>query len=95
MHMRDKTVGSILRHGEDGAGRCDTAQRMRSERDQRHIGFGGERARDQDGLAERPAEPFEPADQINGGTDRREIQPVGGTDIAPEYLAEVQGDAEG
>src|SRR6266478_2853539 len=68
---------------------------MRSERYQRYSGLGGECARDKDGLVERPAEPFQPADQIDGGADRREIQPIGSTDIAPEYLAEVQGGAEG
>ena len=50
-----RPVGSIFRHGEDGAWRCDTAQRMRSERLQRHSGLGGECARDKDGLVERPA----------------------------------------
>ena len=57
-------------------------------------GFGGEDARDQDGLVERPAQPFQPADQIDGGADRREIQPIGSTDIAPEHLAEMQRGAE-
>ena len=47
--------GSTLRHREDGAGRCDAVQRMRSERDQRRLRFGGERARDEDRSAERPA----------------------------------------
>jgi hypothetical protein len=48
-------VGSILRHGEDGAWRCDTAQRMRSERYQRDAGLSGECVRDKDDLVERPA----------------------------------------
>jgi hypothetical protein len=48
-------VGSILRHSEDSAWRCDTAQRMRSEWYQRYAGLGGERVRDQDNLVERPA----------------------------------------
>ena len=37
-------VGSILRQGEDRARRRDSAQYMRSERDQRRFGLGGERA---------------------------------------------------
>src|ERR1700742_3062865 len=40
---------------------------MRSERDQRHFGLGSECARDKDGLVELPAQPFQPADQIDGG----------------------------
>ena len=40
-----RPVGSILRHGEDGAWRCDTAQRMRSERYQRYSGLGGRSGR--------------------------------------------------
>src|SRR6476661_8809224 len=67
---------------------------MRSERYQRYSGLGGECARDKDGLVERLAQPLEPANQIDGGTDRREIEPVSSTDIAPEHLAEVQGGAE-
>jgi hypothetical protein len=42
---RQRPVGSILRHGEDGAWRCDTAQRMRSERYQRYSGLGGRSGR--------------------------------------------------
>jgi hypothetical protein len=49
------TAGSIVRHGENGAWRCDATQRMRSERYQRCAGLGGEFARDKDGLVERPA----------------------------------------
>ena len=48
-------IGSILRHSEDSAWRCDTAQRMRSEWYQRYAGLGGERVRDKDDLVERPA----------------------------------------
>ncbi len=40
-----RPVGSILRHGEDGAWRCDTAQRMRSARYQRYSGLGGRSGR--------------------------------------------------
>ena len=36
-----------------------------------------------------------PADQIDGGADCREIQPVGGADSAPQHLAKMQRDAEG
>src|SRR6266478_3302002 len=38
-------LGSILRHGEDATWRCDTAQRMRSERYQRYSGLGGRSGR--------------------------------------------------
>ena len=62
--------------------------------DIRSSGLGGECARDKDDLVERPAQPLQPADQIDGGTDRGEIQAIGGADIAPQHLAEVQGDAE-
>jgi len=30
--------------------------------------------------------------QIDGGADRRETQPIGSTDIAPQHLAEMHGD---
>ena len=39
--------------------------------------------------------PFEAADQIDGGADRGEVEPVGRADIAPQDLAEMQRDAEG
>ena len=66
-----------------------------SKRDQWRSGFRGEGARDEDGLAERTAEALQAADQIDGGTDRGEIEPVGRADIAPQHLAEMQRDAEG
>ena len=52
---RDFGIELTLRHREDGAWRCDAVQRMRSERDQRRLRLGGERARDEDRSAERPA----------------------------------------
>ena len=67
---------------------------MRSECDQRRVGLSRERTRHQHRLAERPAQPLEPADQIDGGADRREIQAVGSADIAPQHLAEMQRGAE-
>ena len=67
---------------------------MRSERDQGRVGLGGKCARHQDRLLQRPAKPLQPARQIDRGTDRGEIQPIGSADIAPEYLAEMQRCAE-
>ena len=56
--------------------------------------LGGEGARDEDRLPKRPAQPLEPADQIDGRADGGEIEPIGGADIAPQDLAEMQGGAE-
>ena len=42
-----------------------------------------------------PAQPFEPADEVDCWPDRGEVQPVGGADIAPQHFAEMQGHAEG
>src|SRR6476620_6279973 len=75
-----REVASIVRHGEDRAWGCDSAQRMRAQWEQRRGSLGRERAGDQDGPAERPAQPFQPADQVDGGADRGEVQPVGRTD---------------
>jgi SAM-dependent methyltransferase len=83
MTARRWKFASILGQGEDRARGRDSAEDMRSERDQRRFGLGGERARHENRLAERPAQPFQPADQIDGGADRREIQAIGGADIAP------------
>ena len=52
------------------------------------------KCRRQDRPVERPAQPFQPADQIDGGADRGEVEPVGRADIAPEHLAEMQRGAE-
>src|SRR5262249_61512744 len=60
-------TGSILRQGEDHARRCNAAERMRSERDQRRLRLGGKRAGHEDRLAQRLAQPLQPADQIDGG----------------------------
>ena len=90
-----KKAGSILRQGEDRAGRCDTAERMRSKRDQRRLCLGGKRAGHKDRLAQRFAQPLQPADQIDGGADGGEIQAIRRADIAPEDLAKMQGGAEG
>ena len=57
-------------------------------------GFFRDRAGDEDGSFERPAEPFEPADQIHRRTDRSEIQPVSRADIAPQNFTKVQRHAE-
>ena len=66
-------AGSTLRQGEDHARRCDTAERMRSKRDQRRRRFGGKRAGHKDRLAQWFAQPLQPADQIDGGADGGEI----------------------
>src|SRR6476661_4603021 len=84
----------VVGHGVDGAGSGDTAQRMRSERYQFCGGLCGKCARNQDGSAERPAKPLKPADEIDGGTDRGEVQPVRRSDIAPQNLAKVQRGTE-
>ena len=52
------------------------------------------RARNQDRPVERPAQSLQPADQVDGRTDRGEIQPVGRADIAPQDLADMHGRAE-
>ena len=39
---------------------------------------------------ERPAQAFQPADQVDGGADGGEIQPVGGADVAPQHFADMQ-----
>src|SRR5262249_37635519 len=67
---------------------------MRSKKNHRHVGFGSDRARDQDDTFEGPAQPFQPADEVDGRADRGEIEPVGGADIAPQYFAEMKRDAE-
>ena len=67
---------------------------MRSERDQRRVRLGGERTRHQHGPAELLAQTFEAAGEIDGGADRREVETVGGADIAPKYLAEMKGRSE-
>src|SRR5262249_43826973 len=64
-----KKAGSILRECEHQAWRCDTAERMRSKRDQRHLRLGGKCAGHKDRLAQRFAQPLQPADQIDGGAD--------------------------
>src|SRR5262249_4210833 len=76
-------MASILGQGEDRAWGCDSAKYMRSECDQRHLGLGGKRACNKDRLRKRPAQALQPAHQIDGGTDRREIQAIGGANIAP------------
>jgi hypothetical protein len=77
------TNRSRLRHGEDGAWRCETAQRMRSERYQRYPGLGGECARDMDVLAERPAQPLQPADQVHVNV-HIVLLPCGGPDAGAD-----------
>jgi TetR/AcrR family transcriptional repressor of nem operon len=86
---------SSIRQREDGAGCGDTAQRVFAERHQRRGGLGGDGTRDQHRPAERPAQPLQPADQIDRRADGGEVQPVGRPNIAPQYLAEMQRRAEG
>src|SRR5262249_6262174 len=52
------------------------AERMRSKRDQRHLRLGGKCAGHKDRLAQRFAQPLQPADQIDGGADGGEIQAI-------------------
>ena len=66
---------------------------MFAERHQRRAGLGSDRTRDQHGVAERPAQSLEPADEIDRGADGGEIEPVGGADIAPQNFAEMQAAA--
>ncbi len=68
---------------------------MRSERDQRQLRLGGKRAGHKDCLAQRFAQPLQPADQIDGGADGGEIETIRRADIAPENLAKMQSGAEG
>jgi hypothetical protein len=49
IHLVTSSLG--VRQGEDRAWRCDTAERMRSKRDQRRLRLGGKRAGDKDGVA--------------------------------------------
>src|SRR6516162_7583235 len=80
---------SRIRQGEDRARRGDAAQLMFAERHQRRAGLGSDRTRDQHGVAERPAQSLEPADEVDRGADGGEIEPVGGADIAPQDFAEM------
>ena len=68
---------------------------MFAERYQRCSGLGSNRAGDQHLPPERPAQPLQPTDEVDCGADRGEIQPIGRTDVAPQYLAEMQRRAEG
>jgi len=63
---------------------------MRSERDQWHVSLRGERARHQHGPAERLAHPSSRLARLTAGPIAGEIEPVGGADIAPQHLAEMQ-----
>ena len=68
---------------------------MISQRDQRRAHESRGCSGNQDRSIERTAKSFQPADKIYGRADRREIQAVGGANIAPENLAEVHGCAKG
>src|SRR6267142_1514011 len=61
---------SIFRQCEDRTRRGDAAQVVLTQRDQPRAGLRCDRARDQYAAAERPAQPFEPADQVDGGAGR-------------------------
>ena len=56
--------------------------------------LGGDRAGEEDATPERATQAFEPADQVDGGADRGEVQPVGGTHIAPQHFTKVEREAE-
>jgi hypothetical protein len=70
------------------------AQPVLAERDQFVRGCRREVAGQQHRAAEPPAQALKPADQVHGGANCREIQPVGGADVAPQHLAYVQRRAE-
>jgi len=84
----------FLRQGEDGAGRGNAAQEMFAERNQCRCRLSGNCAGDQHTAAEGAAQTFESANQIDCRTDRGEVQPDGGADIAPQHFAEMKGQAE-
>ena len=87
---RSATRRSRLRQGEDGAGRGNAAQEMFAERNQCRCRLSGNCAGDQHTAAERAAQTFESADQIDCRADRGEVQPAGSADIAPQHFAEMQ-----
>jgi len=68
---------------------------MCSKRDQQRLCLGGKRAGHKDRLAQRFAQPLQPADQIDGGANGSEIQAIRRADIASENLAKMQSGAEG
>ena len=61
-YRANNVAGSILRQGKDHAWRCNAAERMRSERDQRRLRLGGQRAGHEDRLAQRFAQPTDRLD---------------------------------
>src|SRR5262249_58052119 len=87
-HLLDG-AGSILRQGEDHAWRCNAAERMRSERDQRRLRLSGKRGGYEDRLAQRFAQPLQPADQIDGGADGGATQPIPPASLAPQNFAQM------
>jgi hypothetical protein len=72
--------------------RREAAKLMATERVQRFAVSTGEIITDDDRQVERLGHTFDPADQIDGGTDYGEIEPVGGTDIAVDRRADVKRD---
>ena len=46
-------------------------------------------------MPERLAQPLEPADQVDGGADGGEIQPVGGADLVAQFNGEGAGGGGG
>jgi hypothetical protein len=72
------------RRGAHASGRVKTAQGAAmprstcfAQRHQHRGGLGGDRARDQHWPAEQPAQPLQPADQIDRGANGGEVQPIG------------------
>jgi hypothetical protein len=84
----------LLVQREHRAGCRDAAQRVLAEREQWLRRFRRESAGKQYGPAKRPAKAFESAHHVNGGTDRREIQPIGCPYITPQHLSDMQRHAE-
>jgi len=66
-----------------------------AERNERRRRLGRHCPRHEHAAAQRLAQTFEPADQIDGGADGGEVEPVGGADIAPQHLAQMKRHAEG
>src|SRR5579862_6776267 len=96
-----RSAGPILAVLCEGSGRnrreqivgCrEAAKLVAAERLKRPAIGAGEIVADDDRLVQRLGDRFDPADEIDGGTDHGEIQPVGGADIAVDRRADMKGD---
>jgi len=86
--MSEKTAPSV--HRDRAASRARAADA--GERVQRFAVNTREIIANNDRHIERLGHTFDPADQIDGGTDHGEIEPVGGADIAVDRRADVKRD---